>query len=72
MVVETVLIMVALLGFALLVSNVFRGEELFAQVISAPWRRLDGMIQHGSWAPAEEAMLIHPNQQSIHITKVPK
>jgi hypothetical protein len=68
MVVEGLLIIVLLFGLTLLVSKAFVDEELLAKVVSGPWKAVDGMIQNGTWAPADKSQAFHPNQSGIHIT----
>ena len=65
-VVESILIMVALMGFTLMIGAAFKENSLIAQVISGPWQSMSGMIQNGTWAPPAASMAVHPSQHNRH------
>ena len=62
--VEAVLLMVAFVVIATLVSNSFRENNLLARVTEGPWTYLAGMIEGGVWLPANRVKPYHPSQFS--------
>ncbi len=66
LVVEAILLMVAMFSFVLVIANTFKKENFFAQIISAPWQNMSGMIQNGVWAPPGSSMALHPSQHARH------
>lgn len=68
MVTEAILIMVMLFAFTALVASFFKGEELFRQLITGPWRNLSGMMQNGQWADPAAGAISHPNAHGRHST----
>ncbi len=65
-IVEAILIMVMLFAVVLAIANAFKSQSLFAQVVSAPWQHMSGMIQNGVWATREQSMTLHPSNHSRH------
>ena len=68
MIVESVLIMTMLVGFAFFISSYFRSNEIVAKLISSPWTNLAGVIQNGTWAPATQNMRLHPSDMDRRIS----
>lgn len=68
MIVESVLIMTMLVGFAYIVTSYFRSNEVLASLISSPWTNLSGVIQNGTWAPPTQNMRQHPNDMDRRIS----
>lgn len=64
MIIEYILLTVITIGIAIFVSSSFRSNEFLAQMVSAPWRSLAGMIQNGSWGDPESTMANHPNHHA--------
>ena len=64
--IEAVLILVVLLGVSALVAREFRSNEFFVNLVSGPWKKLDGMIQNGVWAEAKNSYGMHPNHMERH------
>ncbi|MCB0350135.1 MAG: hypothetical protein KDD38_03060 [Bdellovibrionales bacterium] len=62
--VEMVLMLVLMVGVMAFVSTTFRQNEIFASLVSGPWKQLSGLIQNGAWGDPESTMTIHPNRQS--------
>lgn len=60
MIVEAVLIMTMLMGFAYFISSAIRGNEIFSRLVSGPWTNLSGVIQNGVWAPPNTGVKLHP------------
>jgi hypothetical protein len=60
-VIESILIIVVLMGITLLVARLMKDNNIVADLVSGPWERLDGMIQNGVWLPAERSYGYHPN-----------
>ena len=61
MIVESVLIMTMLVGFAYLITSSLRGNEVVSRLVSGPWTNLAGIIQNGAWAPPQASMARHPS-----------
>lgn len=68
MIIEAVLIMTMLMGFAYIVTSSFRSNETVAKLVSGPWTSLAGVIQNGTWAPAEQNMKSHPSDMDRRIS----
>ena len=68
MIVESILIMTMLVGFAYFISSYFRSNEIFARLISSPWTNLAGVIQNGTWAPPQKNMNLHPSDMDRRIS----
>lgn len=65
-VVESILIMVILLGITMTIAAAFKQQNLLAGIIKAPWQNMAGMIQNGTWAPPAASMALHPSQHNRH------
>jgi len=65
-IVEAILLMTLLLGVTISIAKYFKDKSIVAQVISAPWKSLAGMIQNGMWASASASMEMHPNNHNRH------
>ena len=50
----------------------FKESEVIAELISGPWKRLDGMIQNGVWQPVKEGNELHPNRFKRHVSFDPE
>lgn len=65
-IVEAVLLITLLLGATVATAKYFKDKSIVAQIISAPWKSLSGMIQNGMWAPPQASMEMHPNNHNRH------
>ena len=70
LVVEAVLILVMLMGFAVLAGNYFKDQEILRQLVTGPWQSLAGMLQNGVWAPPKTGAAVHPNGHVRHMVIV--
>ena len=61
MIVESVLIMTMLVGFAFIVSSNMRSSETISKLVSGPWANLAGVIQNGAWGSPQSTMRRHPS-----------
>lgn len=68
MVVEAILILVIFVGISTFVSTTFRNNELIAQMVSAPWQSLSGLLQNGVWAPPQAGSTLHPSHHLRHVS----
>jgi hypothetical protein len=68
MIVETILILALFLAVGTFVAGQFKQNELFAQMVSAPWRNLAGLLQNGVWRPPEAGMQDHPAMHRRHVS----
>ena len=69
MVVESVLIIALLLGFATVIAREFKDDEVISKLVQGPWLALSGMIQNGVWVEPKKSMLLHPNHMHRHISR---
>jgi hypothetical protein len=65
-IVESILLMIIFAGGTLAVVQYFQSNSVFAQVVSAPWQSLAGMIQNGEWQSPQSSMQLHPNNHARH------
>lgn len=61
-IIESILILALFVGVGTLVARQFKQNELFAQMVSAPWARLAGMMQNGVWMAPRPGAKLHPSQ----------
>jgi hypothetical protein len=66
--VESILILILFFAVTTLIAAGFKQNELFTQMVSAPWQNLSGMLQNGVWAPPSQGVSAHPSQHSRHIS----
>lgn len=62
MFIETILVMMVLLGAIYFVGKEFRSNNFVAGLVSGPWKNLAGMIQNGVWGSPTVTMKMHPNR----------
>lgn len=68
MIVESILIMTMLVGFAFVITSYFRSNEVVARLVSSPWTNLSGVIQNGTWAPPQQNMQMHPSNMDRRLS----
>jgi hypothetical protein len=68
MVVETILIIVLLLGFAMMASNYFNKHELMKGLVLTPWQSMAGMLQNGAWGSPSSTNQYHPAAYERHLS----
>ena len=70
MVVEAILILVILFGITQAVSNYFKSNEVFKNMVEGPWKSLSSMIQNGVWDPKghTSSKNLHPSYQDRHVS----
>jgi hypothetical protein len=61
MTIEAVLILVIGVAFAKVAMDSIKNQELLSQMVSGPWSYVQGMVQNGVWAPANQGSAAHPN-----------
>jgi len=61
-VIETVLLMVLMIGTFAWATNQLREKQYLAKLISGPWVKVSGMIESGVWEAPDKARKLHPNQ----------
>jgi hypothetical protein len=59
--IEMALMLVVIVAMALAVSQGFKSNQIFANLISGPWRSLSGLIQNGVWGDPASTVAKHPN-----------
>jgi hypothetical protein len=67
-IIESILILTALLGVSTLTAKFFKDQEVFAQIVTGPWLKIAGMLQNGVWMPPADGMEFHPNARARHVT----
>lgn len=67
-VIESILILVLFFALTTLVAAGFKQNELFTQMVSAPWQSLSGVLQNGVWMPPARGTAMHPSQHERHIS----
>jgi len=60
--IEAVLLMFISISLLLFGLRALKENKSMATLVSGPWQKTAGMIESGSWRPAEEAATKHPNQ----------
>lgn len=60
--IEAVLLMFVSISLLLFGLRALKENNAMATLVSGPWEKVAGMIESGSWRPAEEAAKKHPNQ----------
>lgn len=68
MIVESILLMTIMVGFAYFITSYFRSNDIIARLVSSPWTNLAGVIQNGTWAPPEQNMTTHPNDMDRRLS----
>jgi len=58
--VEGILILALFVSLAIGLSKQFKETEIISNIVSGPWRSLDGMIQDGAWLPTSKSHARHP------------
>lgn len=74
-IVEYILLMVVLIGVFGAIMNILKGNDLATRFTSAPWEKINGMIQCGNWVGCgvnQTAPGVHPNTQNRVLTLDPK
>lgn len=61
-IIEAILILALFVSVGTLATGYFKQNELFAQMVSAPWLRLAGMMQNGIWMSPKDGAPLHPTQ----------
>lgn len=64
--IETILVMVALLAVVIFAANYFRSNAIIRNLITGPWSYVQGMAENGVWLPPQQARLLHPNLKQRH------
>ena len=65
-VVESVIMMVVLLGLFLVGTRMLRSSDVIAKLVSGPWVLIAGMVENGQWKPVAQGRLFHPNSIDRH------
>ncbi len=65
---ESVLMLAAFMVVATFVGSSFRQNEIFAQIVKAPWSRVAGLLQNGVWISPEKGMPLHPAAHARHVS----
>jgi hypothetical protein len=68
LVIESVLILSLLVALGAVVAVGFKNNDLFSNMVSAPWKSLSGLLQNGVWSPPERSMAQHPANHGRHIS----
>lgn len=63
--VEAVLLLALLISLGVVLTNQFESNQIISNLVSGPWRSIDGMIRHGSWLPPGQAIQTHPNNRKV-------
>ncbi len=63
--VEAVLLLALLISLGVVLTNQFESNQIISNLVSGPWRSIDGMIRHGSWQPAGQAIQSHPHNRKV-------
>jgi len=71
-VIEAVLLMVVSISFLLLGLRMLKENNAMSNLVQGPWQKVAGMIESGSWRPADEAAKKHPNQIDRSLSLDPK
>ncbi len=61
--IETVLMMIVLLGLFFWATNQLKQSEIMSSLLEEPWQEVSGMIESGVWMKAKQARTNHPNQK---------
>jgi hypothetical protein len=67
--IESVLMMVVLLGLLFTGTRMLRDNEVIAKLISGPWILIAGMVENGQWKPVAQARANHPNSIGRHYSQ---
>lgn len=65
---EALLMMFIFLAAVMIVSNAFRSNEFFANLVTSPWQSLSGLIQNGAWGTPDQTYALHPNHHDNHVS----
>lgn len=71
-VIEAVLLMVLSIGLLTLALRGLKDGKVLGNLVSGPWTKMAGMIESGSWSPADTAAKNHPNQLNRSLSWDPK
>lgn len=63
--VEAVLLLALLISLGVAITNQFESNQVLSNLVSGPWKSIDGMIRHGSWQPAGQAAQNHPHNRKV-------
>jgi hypothetical protein len=66
--IEGLLIMVVFMGLVAIVASFFKKNEIFENLVKAPWTSLAGMLQNGEWLATAQSQTMHPSQSGRHVT----
>ena len=62
--IEMVLMVATVVFVVVTASQLIKQNEIFAQLVSGPWKSFAGLIQNGVLGSPEKTMDMHPNQFS--------
>ena len=62
-IIESVLLMVVLLGLTMVIFDKIKGEELISTLIDTPKNYIKGMSRSGVWKKSPEDIAEHPNKE---------
>lgn len=65
---EMILLMFVFITFAGMIAKGFRKGEWVANMVTGPWTQLTGMIENGTWGPAQKTRANHPGYLKRHIS----
>jgi len=71
-VIEAVLLMVVSVSILLFGLRYLKENKTMGTLVSGPWEKVAGMVESGSWTPADEAASKHPNQLDRSLSLDPK
>ena len=69
---ESMLLIVVLLGFTLFVFDFMKQEELMMEIVDGPAQYIKGMAQSGVWDKAQQAKAKHPSTFYRHVMSEPQ
>lgn len=60
--IEAILLVVLIISFTMVIIRSLKETDLVAKMITAPWAKVAGMAEFGTWDPATDAnRKKHPN-----------
>ncbi len=69
--IESILLMTLSLGILFAASRLMKEREVMKNLVHGPTEKLSGMVESGTWAPADEAKKNHPNLINRSLTVKP-
>ena len=64
--IEAVLAIALFVTLTMFVASEFKSRQVLSNLVSGPWKSLDGMIRNSHWSPREETDTYHPNLLKRH------